>query len=815
MNGIFQDVRYALRQLWKSPGFTAAAVLTLALGIGANTAIFSVIEAVILRPLPYRDTNRLINIRDLQDPQEGGFLFKDYQNLRAESTTLEDSAIYYRDSGFSQVTLTDANEPRLAQGAYVSANFFPLMGVTPELGRTFTSREDAQKERVVILSHGLWAREFGASLSAIGGNLRINGVNSRIIGVMPETFQFPASDQQFWAPLTTNPHWDDPSLLVKDPHRSRGFYARWQIVSRLKPGVSMEQAGTELGTLFRQFEQSDPDANRGAGIRIAPVRVELNSKTRLALSVLFAAVLFVLLIACVNVANLVLARGSARQSEISLRISLGAGRSRVVRQLFTESILLALFSGVVGSYLAYLGLHAALAWVPAGIPRLEQMRLDGGVLSFTLAASIIAAVLFGLFPAWRISGMSESLHLAGRASARSQRLGISRNILIIAEFALTVVLLIGAGLLAHSYLRVEAVDLGFDPAHVFTLHIQSNNSSSARNAFFEGIDERLRTLPGVQAVGAIDGLFETGDHTNLGLRDIEGRSPEPKQLWTPLQWNSVRGAFFQAMGIRLLQGRYFGIADTPNAPLVAIIDESAAHRYWPKENPLGKRFRGQDPRGKNDDWITVVGVVSDARRSGPEQSPIPHIYQPYTQAIDGDRTSDLVVRGHGDSRELPASIHRLAHELAPSAVLSPVTTMEDQLSEQLAPRRFQTLLLAAFGMAALLLASLGIYGMLSYSMAQRTHEIGVRMALGAQQKQVVSLVVREGTKYAAIGLAIGIVGAAALTKFMASLLFGTTSTDPATFLLVAVVLMLVALFACYIPARRAAKVDPMVALRYE
>ena len=814
MTGILQDVRYALRQLRKSPGFTAVAVITLALGIGANTAIFSVIEAVILRPLPYRDAHHLVLLRDAQDEENGGFLYRDYEKLKLQSHTVEDSAVYYRDSGFSRVTLTGASAPEFVQGAFVSANFFPLLGVAPELGRAFTPQEEAARAHLVILSHGLWIRKFGASQNIIGTVLQINGINSQIIGVMPEAFQFPASDQQFWAPLTTNPYWGDPALTTIDPVRAKGFYARWQIISRLKSGVNIEQAQAEINVLFNRFEQAEHDSSRAIGVKGEPLRVNLNGNTRLALIVLFVAVVFVLLIAYANITNLMLARGTARQAEMAVRVSLGAGHARLLRQLFTEIIILASISGTVGLLLGYFGLHLALGWAPSAIPRLGETSLDARVYLFTLTIALFTAVLSGLVPAWRISRTASSQHSRGHGT--KGKLKPTRSFLIAAEFALTVVLLTGAGLLVRSFLGLESVDLGFDPARVFTVNIvPSKGSVASKNDFYNLASERLRVIPGGQAVGAIDGLFETGKLYNLGLRSIEGRPSEPKKQWTPLQWNSVRGDFFTVMGIQLLKGRNFTSEDNANAPLVALIDEDMARRYWPNENPLGMRFKGQDQRGKNDDWITVIGVVGNTRRNGLERNTIPHVYEPYTQGLDGDRTPDFVVRLTSVSPGISSELRSVVRQLDPQAVVSPATSLDQQLSSQLSPRRFQTFLLALFSLAALLLASVGVYGVLNYSVAQRTHEIGIRMALGARRGDVLRLVILEGTAFALGGTALGIICAAGLTKFMSSLLFHVTATDPATFGAVTMLLIMVAVAGCYIPARRAAKVDPMVALRYE
>jgi len=816
MSSVFQDIRYGLRSLARSPGFTVVAVVSLAIGIGANTSIFSVIEAVVLRPLPYRDPSRLVLLADSQDSVDGGFLYKDFESLKSENQTLQDVATYYRDSGFSRVTLATATGPLSVQGAFISANLFPLMGVPPILGRVFTAQEEKRKDNVVVLSHGLWTNQFGASPDVVGKTLQIDGFSFQVIGVMPATFHFPARDQQFWAPITTNHFWGDPALTTTNPGNSSGFYQRWQAIGRLKRGVELRQAQVELGSIFARLRRADKDPNRGEAVSLLPLRVTLSGNTRLTFIVLFIAVGFVLLIACSNVANLLLARGASRVREITVRAALGANRGRIVRQLFTESALLASFSGFLGLMLVPLGIRSLVALAPADIPRLREAGVDGGVLAFTLGISFIASVLFGLVPAWKISGTIGPLNSFGKGTAASVMLKHTHGFLVVAEFAIATVVLTGTGLLVRSLLAVEAVDPGFRPEQILIMNVSVPGATPEwTNDLYSTVLERVRGLPGVQAAGAVDSLFDLGNLYNLGLRSVEGRASEPKELWTPLRWAAVRGDYFKAMGVRLLRGRYFTPQDGPNSPLVAIIDESMARRYWPNEDAIGKRFKGQDPRGKRDDWLTVVGIVRDTRRSGLEREPIPHVYEPHTQAIDGYRTSDLIVRFTGSSGALGQPLRSVVREIDGNAILSSVTTMKQQLSEQLSPRRFQTTLLTIFSLIALLLAGVGISGLLHYSVAQRTHEIGIRMALGAQRREVVRFVVKDGAKLVLAGLVTGAIAATAVTQFIKSLLFGVTSTDPTTLVSVVILLMTVAFLACYVPARRAVRLDPIAALRYE
>ncbi len=745
-------------------------------------------------------------------------LYRDIEFLKAENQSLEDIATYYRDSGFSRVTLAGAEEPLSVQGAFTTANLFPLLGVPASLGRVFTPEEEKRKERVVVLSNGLWITHFGAARDVVGRTLQIDGFSFQVVGVMPATFQFPAKDQQFWAPITTNRYWGDPALTTNpDSYHTSGFYQRWQAMGRLKPAMKLLQAQVQLNTILAGIHPLANDQNQdAAGVKLLPLRVALSGNTKLAFNVLFIAVGFVLLIACSNVANLLLARGATREREIAVRAALGANRNRLARQLFTESVLLATLSGCLGLMLVPLGVRSLLRLAPSDIPRLHEAGVDPGVLVFALAVSLVAALLFGFVPAWKISGAIGPLSASGTGIRSSAGLKRTHGFLVVGEFAIATVLLSGAGLLVRSFLAVESVDPGFQPEHILTMNVSLPGASPERTAdVYSAVLERVRALPGVQAAGAVDSLFDLGRISNLGLRSVEGRIPEPPQRWTPLRWAAVRGDYFQAMGVQLLEGRYFTSQDGPNSPLVAMIDQSMARRYWPDEDAIGKRFKGQDPRGKSDDWLTVMGIIRDMRRSGRERAPIPHVYEPYTQAIDGYRTSDLVVRVTGPPGTLAKPFRALVRELDPSAILSSVTTMEQQLSEQLSLRRFQATLLAVFSVVALLLAGVGIYGLLHYSVAQRTHEIGIRMALGADPHHVVWLLIREGAKLAVAGLAIGVMAATAVTRLMQRLFFGVGATDPATFVSVAMVLMTVALLACYIPARRAASVDPTEALRYE
>jgi putative ABC transport system permease protein len=816
LEDLWQDLRYGARMLRRNPGFTTVATLSLSLGIGANIAIFSVLYAVLLRPLPYRDPKELVLLfsNSQEDPREPISL-DDFSVLKTQSQSFESMSVFYKNTGFSRVNLTGSAEPEVVQGGFVSADFFPLMGMAPQTGRFFTLEEEKHRDRVVILSQGLWNRRFGGAPDVIGRRLQVDGAEFQVIGVMPATFQFPARDTQFWAPITTNRYWLDRP--AQDKTRARGFYARWNVVARLKPDVSLQQAQAEMNILAKRLEQNYPDLNKGRGINALQLRVELNGDTSLALFMLLAASSFVLLIACGNVANLILARGISREREMAIRMALGAGRVRLVRQLFTESVMLSMLSGCFGLYLAAVGVPALVALAPTGIPRLEESGLDSMVLAFALGIALLAAIICSLVPAWKISRSDpgKTLNSGGRSQSGAVAFGRARGLLVIAEFALSVVLLAGAGLLIRSLLAIQSVDAGFEPEHALTTRITlpAETQAARRKAFLDSVVERVQALPGVRAVGAIDGLFQLGGASNLGLRSVEGRVVEPNDQWTALTWKTVSGEYLQAMGAPLLRGRFFSDEDGPNSPLVALINESMARRYWPDEDPIGKRFKGQDERGRNDDWLTVIGVVGDMRSHGLERQPTPFVYEWGRQS--GEIPSDLVVRTTGDPARFATTLRSAVRSLDQTAILSKVTTMEEQLSEQTAPRRFQTSMLVLFSIIALALAGTGVYGVMRYMVVQRTHEIGIRMALGAQIRDVLRLIVWKGVKLALTGSLIGLGGAWALTRLMKNLLFNVGATDPLTFIVTPLLLIVIALLACWIPAWHATKVDPLVAIRNE
>ncbi len=817
VEGAWADVKFALRQLRRSPGFTIVSLLTLALGIGANTAVYSIIQAVLLHPLPYHDPNRLMLLADKQDPQEGGVLYKDYEMWRMHTQSFTGIAAYYRDSGWARVTLTGGREPQSFQGAYVTTNFFSLLGVAPLLGRTFTTAEENRHERVVVLSYALWKRQFGGSPDVTGQELHIDGIAAKVIGVMPETFQLPAPDSRFWAPITTNRYWGDPAVTTNDSSHSRGFYARWQAIGRLKGRVSPQQAQADIDAIFSSLQKTDSDPNRGIGISVVPLHIQIAGDTRLALYVLFASVCMLLLIACSNVTNLVLARSASRVHEMALRAALGASRGRIVQQLLTESLMLAILGGLISLLFALLAIRALTTLGPHDIPRLSQAGLNPGVMGFTFVVALLSAILFGLTPAlkvWR-SAPNDQLKVMNITAPGATGFRSMRNVLIVIEFALSVLLLTGAGLLIHSFLLVQSVDPGFEPEHVLNIHVTfpAGTSGQQISAISDSIVQRLQAIPGVKNVGAIEGIFDLGPTNNIGLRSIEGRSPEPRQQWTALNWNTVREDYFQAMGAELLRGRYFSQQDGPSSPLVAIIDESMARRYWKGEDPIGKRIKGQDRRGHNDDWVTVIGVVRDLRTHGLERAATPHVYEWYRQA--DNPTPDIVVRATGNPDAIASQLRRVVRAQAPAAILSSVTTVQQELLQQLAPRRFQTLLLGIFSLLALVLATIGIYGLIHYSVVQRTHEIGIRIALGARRGDILLAVLNQGLLLAGIGLGIGLMADWASTRLLSRLLYGVTPSDPITLSAVSLLLIGAALLASLIPALRAVRLDPMQTLRSE
>jgi predicted permease len=830
LEGLFQDLRYGVRTLRKNPGFTALAVLILGLGIGANAAVFSVLHAVLLRPLPYKNPEQLTMLWATDSRPhnfavtDGSTSYRDFLEWRRQAHTFEDLAIFYK-RGWSVVTLT-GDEPEKVQGAFVSANLFTLMGVQPLLGHAFTDEDLQQRDRVVILSHRLWQSRFGGAAEALDHDIYIDGKPWRVVGVMPPQFRFPflaghwenriEGEVQLWAPLTANPSEDlssgDPFNLTHPQN-----VARFQVIARLNSRLPLEAAQAEMDTIAARLALQYPDSDKTLGVQVRRLNEYIAGEMRRPLLLLSLCVLLLLLLACTNLATLFLARGVVRSRELAVRTAIGATRWRIIRQLLTESALLGIIAGGAGVLLAGPAVHLIAALSPLTIPRLDETRIDTTVVVFSFLLALLCGLGFGLAPASRFSAADpHELLKTGQQLTASSTLGI-QGLLVGAQFALSLVLLASAGLLIRSFVEVLAVDPGFQPDHILTMRIQFDNPDAtppARMAdYYQRVWERLHEIPGMRAVGTVGNVFFLEENQNHALRQVEGHASEPVDSWTPLAWTQVSGDYFRVMAIPLLEGRYFTLQDGLDSPPVAIINQTLAKRYWPGESPIGKRLKGFDPRGRNDEWVTIVGLVADMRSHGLERAPMAEIYE--AQAQRGEATPNLVVRTSSDPTQLASTIRSILRSIDKSVILSGISTMQDVLLEQTAARRFQSWLMGLFSALALLLAAVGVYGVMHYFVAQRIPEIGLRMALGACGRDIVSLFTRQAMAFVGAGLAVGLVLALWSATLIKRMLFGVTNTDPLSFLGALSLLILVALSATYFPARRATRVDPMVALRYE
>jgi putative ABC transport system permease protein len=823
------DLKFAFRQLLKNPGFTAVAVLTLALGIGANTAIFSIINGVLLKPLPYSEPDRLMTLWE-RSPQRGieqeRVSGPNYLDWRAQNTVLSDMAVSPGWEGVENFNLVLRDTTAKVCASYTSASLFTTLGTKPLLGRTFLPEEDQKGgNRVAVLSHGSWQRYFGGDSNVIGHTLTVDTYGRReytIVGVMPPGFGVP-SRCELWLPLG----WMGVTLTER---RS----AHWHnVIARLKPGVTLAQARAELNAIQARLKQAYPGETIGSEVDVVPLLHQaLGRNLRTALLVLWGVVAGVLLIACANVANLMLARAASRQKEIALRSALGAGRWRVMRQLLIESVVLAVIGGGLGALLGWWGLQLFIAASPDNIPRLNEVTLDGTALGFTLGISVLTGVLFGLAPAWQFSrpDLNEALKEGTRGASAGTVAGRTRNVLVVTEVALSVVLLAGAGLMLQSFARMLRVERGFQPAHLLTAELDFSvsgfttwvrPSATRPQVPLRELIERLRALPGVQAVGAGSRLLRRENRPPAQPIAIFGRPTLKPEEQPTAEFKGITPDWVRALGASVLRGRDFTEADTLEASGVVLINETLARRYFPNEDPIGRRFKmgsEQPPLSATNvwgvsEWSEIVGVVSDIKSLHPHPEAVPEAYQPYWQWPMQNPT--VLVRATGDPARLAEAIRRETKAVIPNLPPPLTRTMDDLLSETVAQPRLQTGLLSLFAALALLLAAVGLYGVLAYAVTQRQREIGVRMALGAQKRDVLSLVIGQGMKLALAGVVIGIMAALALTRVIRSLLYGVTPTDPATFAVVSLLLVAIALVACWLPARRAARVDPMEALRYE
>jgi putative ABC transport system permease protein len=791
-----QNLRFALRTLRRNPSFAVTAIGTLALGISVNTTIFSVVNAVLMQPLPYRESDRLVLLwttnpqRDAFERSTGYLNVQDWRNTRSF-----EGMAYFRNE---PVVLREVPEPEEIDASFVSPDFFALLGSQPVLGRSFTDREAERGEPLVVLGYGIWQRRFGGSRNVIGRVLHIDGRPATVVGVMPANFRPLTQTTQLWMPHSSASFFD--SIRT-----ARDSKFGWDVLAKLRQGVRLEQAQTEMNDVAARLAAAWPETNRGSGVRVVSLLDQVMGQVRLALKLLLAAVMLVLLIACTNVANMLLARATGRAREVAVRASLGATKGQLISQFLTESAVLSFIAGSLGFGLAALGLKALVALAPQSLPRLSEVALDNRALWFTVVISLVSALLFGMTPALRLAGGAIAPGQRAVGGSRSTRR--LRDALVMTEYALAIVLLVGAGLLVRSLAAVLRVDPGFHAMGVLTveMHSPAQNDPLSPPRFQELVDS-LEALPGVEAAGGISRYFQANT-----MRDqivIAGMQAMDSSRAAPVNYDVIAGHYLQAVGIPLLRGRYFSMQDGPNSGKVAIVNNAFVRAFLPDENPIGKVFR----RGNDTTGYTIVGVIGDTRRQDITRQAIPEVLWPHSQRPWG---MNLAIRASGDTQPLVNSVQNTIHRVENTAVVKSVTTLDHQMDDRIAQRRFQTWLLTGFAVLALLLALIGIYAVMHYCVSERTHELGVRIALGAQPKDVFRLVLKHAAQLAVGGMSVGLLCALGITRLLTSMLYGVSAHDPTTYVAVFILLAAVALAASASPARRATKCDPVTALRQD
>jgi putative ABC transport system permease protein len=814
METLIQDIRYGIRMLVKSPSVSIVATIALALGIGANTAIFSVVNAVLLRPLPFPNSEALVAVTETDQKRgllRGSYSYPNYFDLRDQNNVFENLACYH--SG--DYILTGSGDPARLQGTVVTSNIFSVLGVSPIVGRGFIPEDDKPNEtgRTVVLSQRLFQRKFNSDPALINQKILLDGVAFTVVGVMPASFEFPIQNEpsELWTTIAGDAEGKSPVTTQRGAHFLR-------LIGRLKPGVTIEQAQSDVNIIGSRLEQQYPDKNTDKGIFVEPALNALVGDIRPALLILLGAVACVLLIACANVANLLLAKAMSRHKEMAIRSALGASRLRVIRQLLTESVILSLVGGAIGLLLAVWWSDLLIALGKDDIPRAIHVRLDWRVLAFTFGVSLLTGLIFGLVPALQSSNteLTETLKEGGRGSGEGARRNYVRGALVVSELAIAAILLVGAGLLLKSLWRLQNVEAGLKTDNILTFNLalpETGYPSEKQSRFYYELNNRLKALPGVQSVSSVVPLPLSGDRYGISFQ-IEGRPVAPKDE-PSADFFAAETDYFKTMGIPVVKGRDFNEHDLHSSRPVIIISQEFARQYFPNEDPIGKRIEPGISTYENDETTMreIVGVVGDIRNRTLNTAPKPAYYMPQSQIPCAQMT--VVVKTTTDPHSLVSAVTKEVAAIDKDLPLFSVKTMDEYLSASIATPRFNTTLISIFALVALILTIVGLYGVMSYSVAQRTNEIGIRLALGAQTRDVILLIVKQGLRLILLGLAFGLLGAFALTRVIASLLFGVTAKDPITFVAVAFVLALVGLLACYIPALRATRVDPMEALRCE